>query len=151
MIKYNNIFGGSPKMFLSEGASKDIDATYNWWDTTDEAIIRGSIVDKTDDFNLGTVDFVPYLSEPNPQAMPDPNAPIPTPNSTTAPSNAPTSTPETTASPSQNPTLTPNKPVSGGSVLFGLDWLGLVIVVLLLVVVVLLVLVVVFLHKRSVW
>ena len=36
-IKYNNIFGGAPKLALSEGANQDINAAYNWWDTTDEA------------------------------------------------------------------------------------------------------------------
>ena len=63
--------------------------------TTDIAEIDQKIWDYNDDFNLGKVNYVPFLTAANPQAMPDPNAPIPT-----LPSTPP---PETTPTPSQEP------------------------------------------------
>lgn len=59
----------------------DINANYNWWGTTNSSEIEGSIYDFNDDFILGKVNYTPFLTEPNSQAMPDPDAPIPTPNS----------------------------------------------------------------------
>ena len=74
---------------LAEGStSGDVNATYNWWGTTDQSAIGNSIFDSKNEANLGTVNFVPFLTAPNPQAMPDPNAsvpiPIQSPNSTPA-------------------------------------------------------------------
>jgi len=136
-IKYNNIYGGAPKLALSEGANQDVDATYNWWDTTDEAMISQSIVDNKNNFNLGKVSFVPYLAEPNPQAMPDPYAPIITPDVTVVP----------TTSSSQYPSATNSQPISGNTVFFGLGLVNFTIVALLGIIVILLV-VIVLLHRR---
>jgi hypothetical protein len=83
-IIYNNI--GRSAIHLT--TANDINATYNWWGTTDTQVINQSIYDFKNDFNLGVVNFVPFLTEPNPQAMPNPNAPPPTP--TTPPSPTPT-------------------------------------------------------------
>ncbi len=52
-------------------------------------MINQSIYDFKNDFNVGTVYFVPFLTEPNPQAMPNPNAPLPT-IPTDSPSPSPT-------------------------------------------------------------
>lgn len=54
------------------------DATYNWWGTIDPTAISQSIVDHTDNSPSGTVTFTPYLTEPNPQAMPNAASPAPT-------------------------------------------------------------------------
>lgn len=148
-IENNNIYENS-QYSLSLGASNDIKATSNWWGTTDSAVIDQKIYDFNDDVELGKVNYTPFLTAANPNAMPDPNTTIPTPNTTTDPSASPASTSHISVSPSQNPTSTANQPVSGGSDLFGLDWIGVVTVVLLGVIAVLLVFVVVYLRRRSV-
>jgi parallel beta-helix repeat protein len=117
-IIYNNIHDNSNyNIYLESDATSDINATYNWWGTTDLLAINQSIYDKKRDFNLGTVTFVPFLTEPNSQAMPDPNAPMSTPIPTASPSPSPTQTPSASASPtpspSQNPTPTPVPPQKG--------------------------------------
>ncbi len=82
------------------GATSDLNATYNWWGTTDQSAISNSIYDFSSDFNLGKVNFVPFL------AIPNPNAPIPTPNL----SPTSTSTPMPTSNASPSPTSTPIVP-----------------------------------------
>jgi hypothetical protein len=78
-IVYNNIQNNTQNsIYLS--TSSDINATYNWWGTTDVHTINASIYDFKNDFNLGKVNFVPILTSPNPEATPNPNlSPIPTP------------------------------------------------------------------------
>jgi hypothetical protein len=56
--------------------------------------------------------------------------------------------PSSSTSASQNPTLTVGQPSSGDSVLFGLGWIGVAVVVLLALIAVLLVLVVFYLPRR---
>jgi parallel beta-helix repeat protein len=122
-------------------------AKNNWWGTTDSQAINQTIYDNKNDFHLGIVSFVPFLTAPNPQAMPNPNAPIPTPNTSPSSSSTPASNPST--SPTQNPTATPNQSGSQNAFL-GLDWVQVATLVLLGVIAVLLVVVVLILHKRSV-
>jgi parallel beta-helix repeat protein len=88
-ISYNN-FEGNSYNFYSD-VSKDIDVTNNWWGTTDTQAIRQSIFDFEDDFNLGTVNFVPFLTEPNPAVLSTSTLPSPPP--TTTPDQTPTPTP----------------------------------------------------------
>ncbi len=59
----------------------DINATYNWWGTTETQTIDQTIHDNKDDFNLGTVNYAPILTAPNPQTPS-----ISTPTNTPAPS-----------------------------------------------------------------
>ncbi len=81
-------------IYLAEGSTRsDVNATYNWWGTTDSQAISQKIHDNTNDFNLGKVSYAPFLTEQNSQAMPNPNAPIPKPSSSTIPSSSPVSTP----------------------------------------------------------
>jgi parallel beta-helix repeat protein len=49
-----------------------INVTYNWWGTTDVSSINQTIYDYKNDYKLGTVTFVPFLTEPNPEAIPIP-------------------------------------------------------------------------------
>jgi hypothetical protein len=125
-ITYNNIVS------IRLSSSTNVDAVHNWWGTTDPAEIDEKIWDYNDDFNLGKVNYTPFLTEPNPEAMSDPNAPIPVINTSPSPSPSPGSSP----APSQN--LTASYVV-----------LLVVIAVLLGVIAVLLIAVVVFLRKRS--
>ncbi len=92
-IIYNNIQNNSEyNIRLDSYARENLNATFNWWGTTDLVLIGNSIYDSKNDFNLGTVTFLPSLTAPNPQAVPDPHAPITTPSQTPtqSPSVAPT-------------------------------------------------------------
>jgi hypothetical protein len=100
----NNIYNNSTNIELSLYASNDIDVTYNWWGTTDTQAISQSIVDFEDDFNLGKVTFVPFLTEPNPEAPTATYVPTTTPPPTDSPTPTPTTTP--TPTPPQEPQQT---------------------------------------------
>jgi len=77
-LVYNNIYNNSEYnvRFLS---SSDANATYNWWGTTDTQAINQTIYDFNNDFYLGTVNFIPFLTEPNSEA---PEIPEPEPEQT---------------------------------------------------------------------
>lgn len=133
-INNNNIQGG---IFLSQFATKDVDATNNYWGTTDQTAISNQIHDNKNDFNLGTVTFTPFLTQSNAQAVPDPNAPMPTPSPSPSPSPTSTETPTSSTSPLQNPTATP--PQSGTETAAqSFNWVEIGIFALLAVIAVLL-------------
>jgi parallel beta-helix repeat protein len=97
-ISYNNFQNNSYNLYSD--TSEDIDAINNWWGTTDTQVIKQSIYDVEDDFNLGTVNFTPFLTEPNPDSPQTPTStPSPSPAQTTPPEQSPTPTP--TQSPQQ--------------------------------------------------
>jgi hypothetical protein len=77
IINYNNIEDYSENSICLGGTSGDVDATNNWWGTTDIQAINLTIHDSKYSFDLGTVTFVPLLGEPNPEAMPTQNPEIP--------------------------------------------------------------------------
>lgn len=149
-ITGNNINDNNQNIKLAtdySGHSKDFSAANNWWGTIDRATIDQKIWDFNDDFNLGKVSYDPFLTSPNPNAMPDPNASIPTINTSPTPSSTSNSTSTPSTSPTQNPTATPDQ--SGSQNALGLDWIQVVTLILLGVIAVLLVFVVVFLRRRS--
>jgi hypothetical protein len=120
----NNAVNKGRNIDLGSGAEPttvDVNATYNWWGSANEFSIEDTIYDLGDDFRLGKVTFMPFLAEPNPQAMPDPNAPSPTilPSSTPAQSASPSQSPAEIASPTLNPTASPDQS-SGQGVSWGL-------------------------------
>ena len=80
LISYNNIYGNTINFKLDNNHS--FNCTDNWWGTTDQQAIGKSIYAFNYDFTLGTVNFVPFLTAPNPEAVPNPNAPIITPSPT---------------------------------------------------------------------
>ena len=67
IIRYNNLQNNSNYNFYL-AAPNNVDVSNNWWGTTNEAAINQSIYDFKNDFNLGKVTFVPFLTEPNPHA-----------------------------------------------------------------------------------
>jgi len=73
-IDYNNIENYSENSIYLQGTSSNIDAAYNWWGTTDTQAINLTIHDSKYSFDLGTVSFVPFFTEPNPEAseVPEP-------------------------------------------------------------------------------
>jgi len=63
-IRYNDFVNPSNTYELSNGNSSgtaDLDATYNWWGTTDASAIATKIYDFEDDFSRGVVDYSPIL------------------------------------------------------------------------------------------
>jgi hypothetical protein len=66
VILNNNIYGNPYNIYVCDEAN--INATYNWWGTTDTEAISQTIHDYYDDLTLGTVEFVPFLTELNPEA-----------------------------------------------------------------------------------
>jgi len=105
----NNIYDNNASIKLS-WPSNDINATLNWWGTADAQAINQTIYDFKNDFTLGTVNFVPFLTAPNQEAMPEPNPSVtPTPLPTSAPSQTPTNT--NSPSPTQQPTASTSQTV----------------------------------------
>ena len=67
-ILYNNIYGNiiyNINMNGSLGIPYDINAAYNWWGTTNSQDISQGIYDYYDNFNLGKVNFDPFLTAPS--------------------------------------------------------------------------------------
>jgi hypothetical protein len=86
-------------------SNTDFDVSNNWWGTTDTSVIDQKIWDFNDDFSLGKINYTPFLTQPNPQALPDPQAPIPTPITIAPalPSNSASPTPSDSGNISQIP------------------------------------------------
>ncbi|HEY9756339.1 MAG TPA: right-handed parallel beta-helix repeat-containing protein, partial [Oculatellaceae cyanobacterium] len=106
-IRYNNIMNsGSESVHLTEDAA-NVDATNNWWGTTDETSISLTISDSRVDPDLGTLTFKPFLTLPaNAPAVPASIVvPTPPPTPTTSATTTPTATPNTNSS--ATPTMTP--------------------------------------------
>jgi len=77
VISYNNIENYSENSIYLRDSLNDIDITNNWWGTTDTQAINLTIHDSKYDFDLGTVIFTPFLTEPYPEAMPNSNPEFP--------------------------------------------------------------------------
>ena len=111
-ILNNNIYANTNyNIYLA--VSNNVSATNNWWGTTDKQTISQKIYDNKNDFNLGKVNFEPFLTAPNPEAPEASDVPTPTPTPTSTPSlsPSPTTSPEQEPSPtpSQEPMLTPEQ------------------------------------------
>jgi hypothetical protein len=108
VIANNNIYNNYMSVKLSSLASSDVNVSNNWWGTTDTSSIDESIYDFSDDFNLGKINYTPFLTAPNEQAIPSPNMSSPTLNQFT-----PTS-----------PTLPPQTPLQNqkSTAMFSLSW-----------------------------
>jgi len=64
---YNNIYDNNALYLLYNGnpqGSPNLNATNNWWGTTDESEIQAMIYDWFDDTNRGIVDYLPFLLMP---------------------------------------------------------------------------------------
>ena len=64
-ILNNNIYGNQYGIYLTVASS--VNASYNWWGTTDTEAINQIIYDSKNNFNLGSVEFSPFLASPNTQ------------------------------------------------------------------------------------
>lgn len=111
-IQLNNIYNNNYNVFNDVA---NINAVSNWWGTTDTQAISQSIYDHKFNATLGSVTFIPFLTQPNPQAPPalpaqnlNPNpTPTPAPQPTTTPAPNPNPTPTPSAAPSPSPSPTP--------------------------------------------
>jgi predicted outer membrane repeat protein len=64
-INNNNIHDNTPyDVYNGNEAGTIIDATSNWWGTTDEAAIQEHIYEWYDNASLGVVNYSPYFSQP---------------------------------------------------------------------------------------
>jgi parallel beta-helix repeat protein len=81
-IIHNNIYNNSQNnIYLSSSPnwSTDVDASYNWWGTTDTQAINQTIYDFKNDFSLANVTFIPFLTAPFSDSSPLPPEPTSTP------------------------------------------------------------------------
>jgi hypothetical protein len=89
LIYYNNFINNlqyNINLLYWERYSKyNINAANNYWGTTDQQAINQKIHAYKNDFNLGNVTYNPFLTAPNPQAMPNLEEPIATPNPSATP------------------------------------------------------------------
>lgn len=153
IFKGNNIEESSQYRVYLKG--NDFNASQNWWGTTDTAAIKQSIYDSSRDFNLGTVTFEPLLSAENAEAYPNPNAEMPTaqttasptPNQSIKPTPTQTDVP-TTTNPTDEPTTMPTHHSNEGLIPGGFD-LEVYIFAALIIVIVLLAILIVVVLKRS--
>ncbi len=87
VFAYNNIQNNRQNSLYLSGVTANMDVANNWWGTTDIAKINQTIHDYKNDFNLGNVTFIPFLTSPNPEAPAIPIfAPSPTPMLSQSPS-----------------------------------------------------------------
>ena len=100
-VHQNNIYNNTQHNVALTGAL-NIDASNNWWGTSDIQAINQTIYDAKDDFNLGTATFVPILTSPSSEAP-------------TAPGSVPSGTPEENGSPTPHTTETPTQPPNQSS------------------------------------
>jgi len=108
IIENNNIQNNSDYNFYLQ-APNNVNASYDWWGTTSQQAINRTIYDFKEDFNLGTVNFVPFLMAFNSQA-PSVNTVMATP----------------TPSPTQSSTSTPSQTPTPSSTVPELSWLAIV-------------------------
>jgi hypothetical protein len=69
-ISYNGFESCTQNSIYLVDTSKNIDASNNWWGTADPEAINLTIHDYKYEFGLGVVNFMPFLTEPNPEAVP---------------------------------------------------------------------------------
>ena len=102
-ISSNNIVGNTENSITATTTS--VDAENNWWGIADAQTINSTIYDAKVDNRLGTITFIPFLTQPSTTA---PAIPYTTPIITPAPTPLPTPQP-TDASVFATPEPTPNQ------------------------------------------
>jgi hypothetical protein len=131
VINQNNIACG---LTLSENSPNNVDATNNWWGTTDNSAIDKLITDSNDNFKMGTVNYTPIRTQANTQAVPEKNVGLPTILPWTLPTVTPNPTGTQTSLPSENPTSTATSQVNMPNMSATPDWLEIGIFLILAVI-----------------
>lgn len=114
-VNYNSFTGTSGVILEVEQTSTtaDMDASQNFWGTSNTSIIDSMIYDNNDDASCSSlINYLPILDAPDPTVpiAPTPTpSPTPTPTATPEPTSLPSTTPgpSTSPSPSISPTTTP--------------------------------------------
>jgi len=78
-VNNNNIFSNSAfyEVYNSDQqGGTNMNVTYNWWGTTDDASIQQKIYDWFDDNTMGIVNYSPFLAEPDTAAPVSPPAAV---------------------------------------------------------------------------
>lgn len=107
-VSFNNLEDNS-NYNLYWQRTDNLNASYNYWGTSDVQAINQTIYDFKNDFSLGTVTYVPFLTALNSQA---PVLPTPTPTASPTSSSSTAATPTPTTSPSQSPSTATPSPTS---------------------------------------
>jgi len=68
VLHHNNLVASMGRYALRNATPNEIDATGNWWGTTDDTNIRAAVYDGNDEFGLGVVNYSGYLSGPEQEA-----------------------------------------------------------------------------------
>lgn len=135
VMKNNNIQDNKQyNIVLSD--SRNVDASSNWWGTTDTQAINSTIKDFKNDFNLGNVEFLPILDTPNTQAPAAPDVNMPTtpnpnptePSYTQPPTQSPTNNPPPTTPKSTDPEAISD---SSASITFGVNNEAIIILIVI--------------------
>jgi parallel beta-helix repeat protein len=146
----NNIYDNQCNLRIAIENKAGVDATNNWWGTTDSQAIYDKIYDYHSDFRLHVVKYSPFLTSSNSQA-PKNNFDISA-YSSSNPTTSPTATSTSSPSSSYNPTPTQtshDQTNAGNNVFANIDWMQIATVSLLAVIAVLLVVAVGSLRKRN--
>jgi hypothetical protein len=136
----NNNIQSNRDYNLYLGVNTPINATFNWWGTNDQLAVNQTIYDIKNDYNLGKVTSVPYLSAPEPTAptyngQSQSTTPIATPASTTPEIQSPTQTPTSTEdAASATPTQHPEQSITQNNQKLTLSWPELAVLVLCIIV-----------------
>jgi hypothetical protein len=112
-IQFNNIYANSV-CNINSTVPDPLNASNNWWGTTNAGTINQTIFDSKQNSTYGTVTFIPFLTAPNTAA---PSAPTTTPQPTTSPINTPTvtNTPSQTYTPNPSSTSTSTPTTTGNT------------------------------------
>ena len=107
IIVNNNSFTNTAGIILEvekTATTADMDASQNYWGTTNTTIIDSMIYDKNDDVSCySAINYLPLLDVPDPETPVAPT-PTPSPTPTATPIPTPTITPEPTSTPTNTPT-----------------------------------------------
>lgn len=148
-INYNNILTYNQNSVTLVDNPLNVNATYNWWGTTDTQAIGLSIHDSKYDLDLCTVNIDPILTAQNaeapaitftvtapsppelsseiPQPTPTPTATSPTVNPTDSTTAAPSPTTNTNPTPTETPTIPEVLPILLPIVVLAATVIGLVL------------------------
>lgn len=61
-IHFSNLYDNNGLYEIQNPEGGNIDATYNWWGTTNETLIQERIYDYSDNSSLGVVSYAPFLN-----------------------------------------------------------------------------------------
>jgi hypothetical protein len=144
-ITQNNIFDNTANSIVL-ASTQNVDATNNWWGTTDSQTINQTIYDSKNDFTVGTVTYIPFLTQSSssaPTAESFNFTPAPTSSQTTA---------QPTSQAAGNSSITTTPPSSrsgqsGAADLFDLKTINVFVIVAIVVVVLTVIILGVYLDK----